>query len=151
MMDNLCLEIGHISINKHSETICGDFYYLLKDRDKTTVVLSDGLGSGVKANILATLTSKILSTMLARHLPIDECIDTVASTLPICKVRKLAYATFTALQIEENLAYLVQYDNPGAILLRDGKTSNTTPASASWGKRKSTKPVWSCKRMTCWS
>lgn len=121
MMDNLCLEIGHISINKHSETICGDFYYLLKDRDKTTVVLSDGLGSGVKANILATLTSKILSTMLARHLPIDECIDTVASTLPICKVRKLAYATFTALQIEENRAYLVQYDNPGAILLRDGK------------------------------
>ena len=59
--------------------------------------------------------------MLARHLPIDECIDTVASTLPICKVRKLAYATFTALQIEENRAYLVQYDNPGAILLRDGK------------------------------
>ena len=121
MIDNLCLEIGHISINKHSETICGDFFCFLKDRGKATAVLSDGLGSGVKANILATLTSKILSTMLAHKLPIEECIDTVASTLPVCKVRKLAYATFTALQIEDSHAYLVQYDNPGAILLRNGK------------------------------
>ena len=122
MIDNLCLEIGHISINKHSETICGEnFFCFLKDRGKATAVLSDGLGSGVKANILATLTSKILSTMLAHKLPIEECIDTVASTLPVCKVRKLAYATFTALQIEDSHAYLVQYDNPGAILLRNGK------------------------------
>ncbi|MEA4891265.1 MAG: SpoIIE family protein phosphatase [Peptococcaceae bacterium] len=124
MMDNLCLEMGHISINKHSETICGDFYCLLedKDKDRITLVLSDGLGSGVKANIQATLTARILSTMLAHNLPIDECIDTVAGTLPVCKVRKLAYATFTALQVEENHAYLVQYDNPGAILLRGGKS-----------------------------
>lgn len=120
-MNELFLELGHVSINKHDETLCGDFYYKVEDRDKLTVVLSDGLGSGVKANILATLTSKILSTMVSRNMPLDDCIDTMASTLPVCKERKLAYATFTVLEVEDDQAHLVQYDNPRAILLRNGK------------------------------
>lgn len=120
-MNNLFIESGHTSICKHSETICGDCFEILKNRDKITIVLSDGLGSGVKANILSTLTSKILSTMTANNLPIDECVETVANTLPMCRERKLAYATFTVFQIEDNNAYLVQYDNPHAIILRNGK------------------------------
>ena len=122
MSEILFPDIGQCSLIKHSESICGDFYYVLRDGDRMTAVLSDGLGSGVKANILATLTSKILSTLIARDLPLDECIYTVASTLPMCSERKIAYATFTVLQIEGNTAYLVQYDNPSAILLRCGES-----------------------------
>ena len=84
-------------------------------------VLSDGLGSGVKANILSTLTATILGTMLSRGIPLDECIATVATTLPVCRTRKLAYSTFTVLQIERGTAYLAQYCNPPAILLRRGR------------------------------
>ena len=121
-MENLFLDIGCVSLNKHSESICGDNYYIVHSSPyKHTVVLSDGLGSGVKANILSTLTSKIISTMLSRNMNIDDCTETVARTLPMCKERKLAYATFSALQIDGNIAYLAQYDNPPAILLRDGK------------------------------
>lgn len=122
MSEILFPDIGQCSLIKHSESICGDFCYVLRDGDRMTAVLSDGLGSGVKANILATLTSKILSTLIARDLPLDECIYTVASTLPMCSERKIAYATFTVLQIEDNTAYLVQYDNPSAILLRGGES-----------------------------
>ena len=121
-MKNLFLESGLVSINKEGESLCGDFMTEVKSEEATTVVLSDGLGSGVKANILATLTSKILSTMIASHIPIEESVYTMAKTLPICSVRKLAYATFTILHVEKNeAAYLAQFDNPGAILLRDGR------------------------------
>lgn len=120
-MDNLFLQIGHSSVNKKNELLCGDFYTIVKNLDTTTIVLSDGLGSGVKANILATLTSKILSTLLSKNLPIEESVYTIARTLPICKDRKLAYATFSAIQIKGSHAYLIQYDNPEIIILRNGK------------------------------
>ena len=68
-MENFFIESGHASVNKHDESLCGDSYYITKDGGKLTVVLSDGLGSGVKANILSTLTSTILSTLYAAHVP----------------------------------------------------------------------------------
>lgn len=122
-MKDLFMEGGYVSINKHDQPVCGDFYTTVKTENGTTIVLSDGLGSGVKANILATLTAKILSTMMARKLPISQCIRTMADTLPVCKVRKMAYSTFTILQLDDNRteAYLAQFDNPPAILLRAGK------------------------------
>lgn len=120
----LFIETGKLSINKHSETLCGDYYTVFKDENKAVFVLSDGLGSGVKANILATLTATILGTMISKNLPLEECVDAVASTLPTCKERKLAYATFTVLGLENDRVYLVQYDNPRAIVLRGGKNMN---------------------------
>jgi serine/threonine protein phosphatase PrpC len=122
--NDLFIETGKICINKHSEMLCGDYYTTFKERDKTVFVLSDGLGSGVKANILATLTATILGTMISKNLPLDECVNAVASTLPMCKERNLAYATFTVLSLDSNHAYLVQYDNPRAIILRKGKSIN---------------------------
>ena len=118
------LESGWASLNKHDEKLCGDFFRSFENNGKKVFVLSDGLGSGVKANILSTLTATILGTMLSRGIPLDECISTVATTLPVCRQRKLAYSTFTVLQIENSMAYLVQYCNPPVILLRQGRNVN---------------------------
>ena len=88
----------------------------------SVIVLADGLGSGVKANILSTLTSKIISTMIAEGISLEECVKTIAATLPVCSVRGVAYSTFTIICIKDNEeAEIIQYDNPMVILLRDGK------------------------------
>ena len=118
-MNTLCMESGFVSLNKQGEDLCGDFFTTVSDDDATTFVLSDGMGSGVKANILATLTAKILATMTANHLSIRDSV----TTLPVCSVRKLAYSTFTLMQVLPDWqVYLAQFDNPQAILLRDGKS-----------------------------
>ncbi len=119
--ESITIETGYTSVNKHSETLCGDWVKVFENSDKKIIVLSDGLGSGVKANILSTLTSTILGTMISKNMPLDECIETVATALPMCKERRLAYSTFTVLEITNGQAYLVQYDNPGVIILREGK------------------------------
>lgn len=85
------------------------------------MILADGMGSGVKANILATLTSKIIGNMFLNGATLDECVSTVAETLPICQVRNVAYATFSILQVYHNGdAYLVEFDNPSCIFIRNG-------------------------------
>lgn len=117
---NTVWDISVISRNKDGETLCGDQCTLEWADDDATVILSDGLGSGVKANILSTLTSTMLTTMLKGNVPIEECVTTVAETLPMCKERKLAYATFTILQTNGSRVRLIQYDNPSAVFVHDG-------------------------------
>ena len=121
-MNDLCADIGYKSINHYGEELCGDHVDVVEqDENSVVIVLADGLGSGVKASILSTLTSKIISTMMAAGLSIEECVATIAATLPVCSVRGVAYSTFTIMHLINNeVAELIQYDNPQVILLRDG-------------------------------
>ena len=120
-MNDLCADIGYKSINHVGEELCGDHIDVIEESENSTViVLADGLGSGVKASILSTLTSKIISTMMAAGLPLEECVSTIAATLPVCSVRGVAYSTFTIIHLLRNeIAEIIQYDNPHVILIRN--------------------------------
>ena len=118
----LCLEYGCTSVNKFGEELCGDNVVSIVDGEYTTLVLADGLGSGVKANILSTLTSKILCTMAANGINIDECVETLIQTLPVCQVRGVAYSTFSLIHSNnEGKGFLYEFDNPQAIYYHKGK------------------------------
>lgn len=125
-MNDLCVDVGYKSINHYGEQLCGDHVDIIQQDDNSCViVLADGLGSGVKASILSTLTSKILSTMLANGLSIEDCLETIVATLPVCQVRGVAYSTFTIIRVINNTdAEIIQYDNPQVLLLRYGLNYN---------------------------
>lgn len=122
-MNNLCTDIGFCSVNKKGEQLCGDHIEMVEQNDNSIVfVLADGLGSGVKACILSTLTSKIISTMMANNMSIEDCVSTIASTLPVCEKRGIAYSTFTIIRITDNSeSEIIQYDNPMVVMLRNGE------------------------------
>lgn len=122
-MNDLCADIGYKSLNHYGEQLCGDHVDIVEQIDgSTVVVLADGLGSGVKASILSTLTAKIISTMMAEGLPVEECVSTIAATLPVCSERGVAYSTFSIVNLRDNeYVDIIQYDNPQVILIRDGK------------------------------
>lgn len=116
------VEVAWESLSKHGEELCGDWVKITRSGNSLNVILSDGLGSGVKANILATLTTEIASSMLSQGIATDEVLETLAETLPECKERHLAYATFAALHVVDGRdAYLVEYDSEPLILVRDGQ------------------------------
>ncbi len=146
-MNNLCADIGWRSINHEGEQLCGDHVDIEEqDENSTVIVLADGLGSGVKASILSTLTSKIISTMMAEGLALEECVSTIAATLPICSVRGVAYSTFTIIHIINNeTAEIIQYDNPHVILLRDFEISDYPKSELSIDSKKIYKSVISLR------
>lgn len=116
------VEHAVVSIPKVGEELCGDSVQVVSQEDATIAVLADGLGSGVKASILSTMTTRIAATLFDKGLSLDAVVDTLSSTLPVCKVRNLAYSTFTIAVVEPGRAlYLAEFDNPPAILVRDGE------------------------------
>lgn len=137
-MNNLCADIGYRSLIKHGEQLCGDHIDVIEQEDGSQViVLADGLGSGVKACILSTLTSKIISTMTAAGISLDECVNTIAGTLPVCSVRGVAYSTFTIIRLVNNeSAEIICYDNPEVILFREGKSVEIPTTELNIGGKK---------------
>ncbi len=121
-MMKIHVETYTASLNKKYEELCGDRVKIVRNEESCILVLADGLGSGVKANILATLTSEILATMISEGTTIEEAISTITSTLPVCKERGVAYSTFIIVQIYyDGRVYMAEYDSPDVILLRGSR------------------------------
>lgn len=122
---DIFVDADYASLNKYGEELCGDKVEIIRNDSSIIIVMADGLGSGVKANILATLTSKIIGTMLAKGATLEEAVETIVYTLPICKERGIAYSTFSILEIyESGECYLVEFDNPAAVMMQKGSYVN---------------------------
>ncbi|MBA7712167.1 hypothetical protein ES703_121137 [subsurface metagenome] len=119
----LFYEWGTKLLQKHGEELCGDNVDIARHADYVTLALSDGLGSGVKANILSILTTRIVMHLMENELSIGEVVETLGKTLPVCDIRKLAYSTFAIGQFfRDGHARVVEFDTPSLILLRERKS-----------------------------
>jgi hypothetical protein len=115
------VEVNSQQRNHEGERICGDVFLnrFLKEENRIIVVLSDGMGHGVKANILATLTSTMALNFTVEHKEAERIAEIIMNTLPVCSERKISYATFTIIDIEsDGKTTILEYDNPTAIILR---------------------------------
>lgn len=125
MKNDIFVEIAYQKVNFHGDRICGDNFIqrYLPSQDRTVAVLSDGMGHGIKANILSTLTSSIISNMVEANESLQTIAHTILKTLPVCSVRGISYSTFTIFDFrhKDNLVSIVEYDNPQSIIIRKGE------------------------------
>jgi hypothetical protein len=130
MKNNFYVEVGYQQKNHGKERICGDVFrsQRVKEENRIIAALSDGMGHGVKANILATLTASMVLNFTREHKDVSRIAEIIMNTLPVCSQRKISYSTFTAVDIEADAkTNLLEYDNPGAFLMRGSK-----PLEAEW-------------------
>ena len=121
---NTFIEIDYDQQCKNGQNSPGDVFLSSRNEaeNRTVCVLADGLGSGVKANVLATLTATMAVKYIMSDIDIREASEIIMSTLPICSQRKIGYSTFTILDIDsDGNVRVIEYDNPPYILLRDGE------------------------------
>lgn len=124
MAENLYIEVEAKQTNYHGEKICGDVFLKkrIKEDKRIIVVLSDGMGHGVKANILATLTSTMALNFTVEHRRPERIAEIIMNTLPVCSVRQVSYATFTVVDLEiDGQVHILEYDNPAAMVFRNNQ------------------------------
>ncbi len=124
MSSHFHLEINCQQLNYQNERICGDVHLSkrIKEEGRIILVLSDGMGHGVKANVLATLTATMAVNFTAEHKEFEKIADIIMNTLPVCSQRQISYATFTIADIEtDGLVKILEYDNPQSLLFRGSK------------------------------
>ena len=124
MSSDFHIEVDAQQKSHEGERICGDVFLSekFKEENRLIVVLSDGLGHGVKANVLATLTATMAMNFTKEHKDVHTIAEIIMNTLPVDKERQISYATFTILDIDFNgEATILEFDNPRALILRDQK------------------------------
>lgn len=137
--DSLFLEVDFAQRIKSGERICGDSFFSRKIQEENRVlaVLSDGLGSGVKANILSSMTATMALRFVASNMEFLHSAEVMMDALPVCSVRRISYATFTIVDsVLHGWTRIIEMDNPGFLLLRDGAV---VPVE----KRHMSSPKWS--------
>lgn len=124
MSDEVFIEVAHTQVQKHGNKICGDVFLSrkIKEEQRTIVLLSDGLGSGVKANVLASMTASMGLNLTMANASIERTARIIMKTLPVDKLRKISYSTFTIIDISgKGTTRLIEFGNPLACILRNGE------------------------------
>lgn len=118
------IDIACSQKKKYNQNAYGDFFASNRfpNMNRVVAVLSDGLGSGIKANILACMTSTMLLKFMENHSDIEKSCEIIMNSLPVCKVRGISYSTFSAIDCFENgKAKIVEEGNPDFIWIRNGE------------------------------
>ena len=118
------IDVGCAQEKKYNQNAFGDFFLSrrYKDSGRLIAILSDGLGSGIKANILASMTATMLLKFIEAQSDIELACETIMNSLPVCKVRKISYSTFSAIDCyESGKAKIVEEGNPDFIWIRNGE------------------------------
>lgn len=114
------LEADYYQICKHGYQSCGDSFYSVKTEDGIICVLADGLGSGIKASVLATLTTTMAAGFIASKMDIKRAAEIILETLPVCSYRHIGYSTFTIIDAKyDGHVRIIEHDNPPYTLLRN--------------------------------
>lgn len=122
--ENCFIEADYHQGFKYNQIVGGDVFLLHKIQQENRIisVLSDGLGSGIKANVLATLTSTMAVNFISAYKDVTKTAETIMKTLPVCKVRKISYSTFTIVDIDRSgKTRIIEFDNPPYVLIRDNQ------------------------------
>lgn len=114
------VEVASNQRNHIGEYICGDMFLSkrFKGEGRLISVLADGMGHGVKANVLATLTATMSLSFAEEHKDPQTIGDIIIKTLPICSERKMSYATFTIVDVDNGEVTILEYDNPPCLVFR---------------------------------
>lgn len=124
---NMIIEIGSYQLCKHDNIVCGDTFLSCKIRNENRfiAVLSDGLGSGIKANVLSSMTASMAISFRMHNTPVIELAKSIMDTLPVDSVRNISYSTFSIIDVDfDGETSIVEYGNPSFLIWRNGKPVN---------------------------
>lgn len=129
MNNNFFIDIACKQQNCKREMVCGDTFLFKRSSGGTRsiIVLSDGMGHGVKASILSNITATMIANFNYEKLNVDSMARMILKSLPVCNIRKVSYSTFSIVDIDlvGGVANIIEYDNPKRLIYRNIKRLQT--------------------------
>ena len=119
---NFHVEIDVQQKRPKGEIACGDVFQssIFREEERTILVLSDGIGHGIKASVLATLTATMALKYTQLHTKPEVAAKFIMQALPKSD-EKESYATFTIIELEDDgRVRIVNFDNPRVLIVRNG-------------------------------
>ena len=121
------IEVDSFQRAKSGQMISGDVFLTqeVREEGRIVAVLSDGLGSGVKASVLASMTAMMALKFAVSPMDMIRAAEIIMDTLPICSERQISYSTFTIVDMAENgETRVIEHGNPSFLLIRpDGEVA----------------------------
>lgn len=117
------IEVDHCQVRKSGQNIAGDVFLSRKTElgNRVVSVLADGLGSGVEAGVLASLTAQMALEYVTGNIATRRAAEIVMDALPICPTRRISYTAFTIVDTNmQGTTRIIEHGNPRFILIRDG-------------------------------
>ena len=142
MPNDVFVEMECFQLCHDGEIVCGDDFLFkrIEQENRHLAVLSDGLGSGIKANLLACMTTTMALEFVRSNMDVLLSAETIMDTLPVCEVRRISYATFSIFDLQiGGKSRIIEMDNPPFIHLRNGKdlkVSRQSMVSDRWPDRR---------------
>ena len=142
MPNDVFVEMECFQLCHDGEIVCGDDFLFerLEQENRHLAVLSDGLGSGIKANLLACMTTTMALEFVRSNMDVLLSAEIIMDTLPVCEVRRISYATFSIFDLQiGGKSRIIEMDNPPFIHLRNGKdlkVSRQSMVSERWPDRR---------------
>ena len=142
MPNDVFVEMECFQLCHDGEIVCGDDFLFerLEQENRHLAVLSDGLGSGIKANLLACMTTTMALEFVRSNMDVLLSAEIIMDTLPVCEVRRISYATFSIFDLQlGGKTRVIEMDNPPFIHLRNGKdlkVSRQSMVSERWPDRR---------------
>lgn len=118
------IDVDCSQLKKYNQNAYGDYFVSKRypDEGRLIAVLSDGLGSGIKANILSCMTATMLLKFVECEVNIRKAAEIIMNSLPVCKVRKISYSTFSAIDCDDDgNVKIVEEGNPEFVWVRNNE------------------------------
>src|SRR6056297_2978230 len=89
-------------VNKKSESVCGDYSLIKRTNEYTIYILCDGIGSGIKARIAATMCASRIDKLIDAQINLNDISKRIAGLMSRAKKEDIPYSTFTIIKILKN-------------------------------------------------
>jgi len=121
--------------SKRTGDSCGDVFDSYRDASSTTLVLCDGLGSGLKANIYANMCCSRLIHLIKQGASIKKAFELVGKTMNDAWGKNTPFSVFTIARILNNgNTTIISYDMPPVVHISEGYASIIEGKISMWKK-----------------
>ena len=112
------IEIVLAQTAKRTGGVCGDYVIVDRTMEATTIIVADGIGTGIKARVAAVMCASRLRELIRLGFSLREACTKLVNTMHEARTSDIPFAAFSVCRVLNNgLATIISYEIPQPVLI----------------------------------